>query len=341
MARQNLQTISRPAPRPPASTSVRSGHVTETNDLEANDLDTNEGAGTMARPDISTSTTTDDIPTTAAAYAMVGNTLMALDRPLPRRLLGVWAHPDDEAYLSAGLMARVIAAGGQVTVLTATRGEKGTDDPGRYDSDAFGDQRELELRASLAVLGVTDVRLIGLRDGECDLADDETAVTAIETVVAEVRPDTIVTFGPDGMTNHADHKAVSRWTTEAWRRRQHGELLYATVTHDFAAAHRQLHERLGIFDEFDDRRPRSVGRSRVALECALRDAELDRKRAALAAHGSQTDGLAAAMGESTYRTWYRNERFRRPTRHEIAHCPLSTRFAPAPGGGRVLIGAAP
>ena len=58
-------------------------------------------------------------------YMSVGNTTTPLARPLPKRLLGIWAHPDDEAYLSAGLMARVVAAGGSVTVLTATRGEKG------------------------------------------------------------------------------------------------------------------------------------------------------------------------------------------------------------------------
>ena len=40
-------------------------------------------------------------------------------RLVPKRLLGVWAHPDDEAYLSAGLMARVVDHGGSVTVVTA------------------------------------------------------------------------------------------------------------------------------------------------------------------------------------------------------------------------------
>ena len=40
-------------------------------------------------------------------YASIGNRVMPLSRPLPRRLLGIWAHPDDEAYLSAGLMARM------------------------------------------------------------------------------------------------------------------------------------------------------------------------------------------------------------------------------------------
>ena len=51
---------------------------------------------------------------------------------LPSRLLAIWAHPDDEAYLSAGLMARMTDAGHEVTVVTATRGEKGTGDPSLF-----------------------------------------------------------------------------------------------------------------------------------------------------------------------------------------------------------------
>src|SRR6478609_2030889 len=44
-------------------------------------------------------------------------------------LLGVWAHPDDEAYMTAGLMSMARSAGHRVVVATATKGEAGTDDP--------------------------------------------------------------------------------------------------------------------------------------------------------------------------------------------------------------------
>lgn len=276
----------------------------------------------------------------ATAYTTVGNSLMKMQRALPRRLLGVWAHPDDEAYLSAGLMARVVAAGGSVTVLTATRGEKGTDDPTMYDQDAFGDHRADELRASLAALGVTDVRFLGLRDGECDLADDESVIGDISHVVSAVEPDAIVTFGPDGISNHADHRAVSRWTTEAWRRYGRGELLYAAMTHDFAALHRTLHDELGLFADAAGGRPVTCSRSCVSLECALSDDELDRKRRALAAHATQTTGLASVMGEATYRTWWRDERFRAPTPAEIARCELSALIQDATPTQRELAGVA-
>ena len=58
--------------------------------------------------------------------------LSALSAPSTGTLLGVWAHPDDEAYLSSALMAAARDAGHRVVVVTATRGEQGTDDPGTW-----------------------------------------------------------------------------------------------------------------------------------------------------------------------------------------------------------------
>ena len=239
------------------------------------------------------------------------------DQVLPRRLLGIWAHPDDEAYLSAGLMARVIESGGQVTVLTATRGEKGTDDPLLHGRSHFASMREAELRAALGELGVSDVRFMGFGDGECDpLSEDAAAM--IDGVIDDVDPDLIVTFGPDGVTNHSDHRAVSAWTTAAWLRRSGADLLYATMTSTFAADHRELHDHLGLFADCPDGQPATVADATVALRCSLTERELDRKRRSLAAHASQTEGLAAAIGESAYRTWWRNETFRRPTEADAA-----------------------
>jgi LmbE family N-acetylglucosaminyl deacetylase len=259
------------------------------------------------------------------SYANVGNVLMPLARPVPRRLLGVWAHPDDEAYLSAGLMGRVTDAGGHVTVVTATRGEKGTDDPARFDQDHFGAFREGELRRSLATVGVDDVRFLGMRDGECDLYPDEAAVQAIVDVMVAVRPDAVVTFGPDGMTNHPDHRAISRWTTEAVRR-EGGDLFYATKTRAYMDRFADLHASIGVFADFGGRGGPSVPQSCIDLECRLTDGEMDRKRRVLAGHASQTAALASMMGEETYREWARDELFRRPTAIELAQCPLPATF---------------
>ncbi len=249
---------------------------------------------------------------------------------LPTRLLGVWAHPDDEAYLSAGLMARMSDAGHEVTVVTATRGEKGTDDPILFGSARFASCREFELRRSLGELGVTDVRVLGHADGECDLVDTRSAVESIAAVMREVRPDVVITFGPDGITGHPDHRAVSSWTTEAWRRVGHGDLRYTTMTDGYIAEHADLHDEIGVFTDFGLEGPFSVAADEIVADYDLTDIELDRKRRALAAHATQTEPLAALMGEETYRTWWRNERFRRPTVTELLSCPVVPPSVDAP-----------
>ena len=250
----------------------------------------------------------------------------------PRRLLGIWAHPDDEAYLSAGLMARTVASGGRVTVLTATRGEKGTDDPGVHGRSRFAARRETELRTALGEVGVTDVRFMGFGDGECDLRSRD-AVATIDDTIGEVEPDLIVTFGPDGITNHGDHRAVSAWTTMAWLRHTSVDLMYAAMTTDFAWRHRDLHDQLGIFADCPKGAPATVASAEIELRCSLTEDELDRKRRSLAAHRSQTEGLAAVMGEAAYRTWWREETFRRPTREDVARVAEGPRALAPVGAG--------
>ena len=246
--------------------------------------------------------------------ALVGFRATAL-----RSVLGVWAHPDDEAYLSAGLMRRARLAGVSVTCLTATAGELGTDDPVGWPVARLARHREGELRRALATIGVDDVRVLGLPDGGCaEIADDDGSAL-IATVLEEVRPDLVVTFGPDGITGHADHVAVGRWVTRAWSRMSRasgvGALVYATTTPRFARRFAGVHERLGVFPAGW---PVTTASDDLAFEIRLDPDELDAKRAALAAHGSQTEALAAAMGEEVFRHWWGTESFRTPRPAELA-----------------------
>src|SRR5947209_18653369 len=71
-------------------------------------------------------------------------------------IVGVWAHPDDEAYLSAGLMAAAVEAGNRVVCVTATRGEHGTYDPESWPPERLARARERELLASLGAIGVRE-----------------------------------------------------------------------------------------------------------------------------------------------------------------------------------------
>ena len=76
-------------------------------------------------------------------------------------LMGIWAHPDDESFGTAGTMARATASGHSVAVVCATRGEEGEiADPALANPENLGEVREQELRRACAAVGVTDVSFL-------------------------------------------------------------------------------------------------------------------------------------------------------------------------------------
>ena len=96
-----------------------------------------------------------------------------------RTLLGLWAHPDDEAYLSAGLMHEYVRNGDRVVVVTATAGELGTADPVAWPPDRLTAHRKRELTASLAELGVSEHYVLDYPDGGCADLDGSDAFAAL------------------------------------------------------------------------------------------------------------------------------------------------------------------
>jgi LmbE family N-acetylglucosaminyl deacetylase len=68
-------------------------------------------------------------------------------------ILGVWAHPDDDIFLTAGLMATAIRAGNRVVDVTATRGEGGSMDEERWPPATKAAVRTAELLRSMEILG--------------------------------------------------------------------------------------------------------------------------------------------------------------------------------------------
>ena len=126
-------------------------------------------------------------------------------------------------------MARTIRSGGRVACRHATRGERGTDDPHAWPPDRLAPHRAAELAASLALLGVVDHAYLGYRDGECAQVPLAEVVPPLVDLIRRVRPDYVVTFGPDGITGHPDHIAVSRWVTAAWCGAGYRQLRYAAA----------------------------------------------------------------------------------------------------------------
>jgi LmbE family N-acetylglucosaminyl deacetylase len=221
-------------------------------------------------------------------------------------LVGVWAHPDDEAYLSAGLMAEFRRRGDRVVVITATLGEHGTSDPHTWPPARLAVHRERELRAALGAVGVDELHLLGFEDGDCASRD---GTAAIADLLADIEPDLVVTFGPDGMTGHPDHRAVSRWATDAWAATSPtADLWYATLSADFHRVWGSLNDEIGLW--VDQPEPPSTETAALARGLRLEGELLDRKIAALEAHASQTAPLIELVGRPTYRDWWSAEFFR-------------------------------
>lgn len=232
-------------------------------------------------------------------------------------LLGVWAHPDDETYLSAALMRRVVNEGGHVVLICATRGELGSNDP-QVDPHRLAARRERELRNAMAQLGVHDVWVLGHPDGWCAGVDDDVAVEPLTIAMRSLCPDLVVTFGPDGITNHPDHRSISRWATRAWVEAggpDRGRLLYATMTQAFVERHDRDYPGVPLTV---DGPPVWVPDDEVAVRIVPSGDERARKRAALASHASQIGGLVELLGRERFHDWWLVETFREPSVDEVA-----------------------
>lgn len=224
------------------------------------------------------------------------------------KLLGVWAHPDDEAYLSAGLMAAAADAGRPATVVTATCGELGFADPAAWPPERARAVRRWEAAASLTTLGVRDHRWLGLPDGGLADADEAAHVERLVAVVDEVQPDTLLTFGPDGTTGHPDHIAVGRWATTAARAAARPpRVLHAAVEEGWALRFADLHDRFDVF--LEPGTPATTSGDQLAVWLRLEGSDLDRKVVALRAQASQVQPVVEAFGLDVYADWVADEAF--------------------------------
>ena len=136
---------------------------------------------------------------------------------MPLRLMCVLAHPDDESLGTGGTLAKYAAEGVETYVVTATRGERGRFLEGveRPSSEVVGVTREAELQAAVKELGVRETTLLGLPDGGLDAVDPAHVQNVIAEHLRRVRPQVVITFGPEGAYGHPDHIAISQFTTAA------------------------------------------------------------------------------------------------------------------------------
>ena len=134
------------------------------------------------------------------------------------RLLAIFAHPDDESLAMGGTLARYAHAGVEVSLVCATRGEWGLiSDPALATQENLAEVREDELRAACEVLGISQLHFLDCPDSDVNHTDWPEVEEKIVRHIRKLRPDVIVTFGPDGLYGHPDHIAVSTLATAAFK----------------------------------------------------------------------------------------------------------------------------
>ncbi len=141
------------------------------------------------------------------------------DRPdtLTGGLAAVFAHPDDESFGCAGVLALAHDAGRATRLLVATRGEAGVPE-GTEPSAEFGDLRERELVCAAREIGLDEVTILdGYADGGVADATFSRLVDDIAAWLSTRQPDAVITFGSHGITGHPDHIVIgsaTRWAVE-------------------------------------------------------------------------------------------------------------------------------
>jgi LmbE family N-acetylglucosaminyl deacetylase len=226
-------------------------------------------------------------------------------------MMAVHAHPDDEASSTGGVLATYSAQGIRTVVVTCTNGEFG-DGPGGvkpgadgHDEQAVARQRLAELRESAAILGVSDLELLGYHDSgmpEWEYKDRADAFCNIpEAVVAarisglmeKYRPQVLITYDDQGPYQHPDHVHASRAAQAAFAASGVAAKLYLTAMRrsdwlKIWEALRELGEEVPDFEamDADARRQAAESEQRITTSIDIRPV-LARKRDALFAHGSQ------------------------------------------------------
>jgi LmbE family N-acetylglucosaminyl deacetylase len=135
------------------------------------------------------------------------------------RILGLFAHPDDEVFVAGGTLAKYAAEGAEIMVISSTRGQAGQIRDSRIATRrTLGAVREQELHLSSARLGVQHSVCWEYGDGMLQSMDRERLISDAVAAIRDFRPDIVLSFGPDGGYGHPDHIVMHQVAAEAVRR---------------------------------------------------------------------------------------------------------------------------
>jgi LmbE family N-acetylglucosaminyl deacetylase len=133
-----------------------------------------------------------------------------------RRLLYIYAHPDDESFGVAGLSRICADHGAEIAIVTATRGDAGrAGEPPLCSREELPARREAELRDAAQILGIGHVTVLDYLDKRLAEAPPDKIRRELVHAIRRHRPEVVVTFDPNGANLHPDHVAISRFASDA------------------------------------------------------------------------------------------------------------------------------
>jgi len=219
---------------------------------------------------------------------------------MPYTLVSFHAHPDDEALLTAGTLARAAAEGHRVVIVVATAGGAGLASSAMYARGPLAHHRMVELRNSALALGCARVECLGFQDsGMVDtpsgalapfaLAERDQAAKLLAALLDEEQAHVLTIYDPAGGYGHPDHVQVHRVGTRAAEMAGTPIVLEATVDRrPLLRILRMVRWLPGIPENF---RPSRFTAAFAAPEGITHRVDVRRyishKRAAMAAHASQ------------------------------------------------------
>lgn len=133
-----------------------------------------------------------------------------------RRILCLFAHPDDETFGPGSTLAKYAAQGHEIYVLCATKGESGQWSKMPSDGRSLAEVREKEHAAAAKILGIKHLEYLGYLDGEISNNNFSEIIPQVVKRTREINPDIILTFDLLGLSGHLDHIAMALIATQAF-----------------------------------------------------------------------------------------------------------------------------
>ncbi len=152
--------------------------------------------------------------------------------PSGKTLLAVTAHPDDDMGLGS-VLTHYAARGVAVHLVCATPGQKGfRSHTGITDAAELAQVRREELRRSCEILRIEPPTILDFVDQEVLGPQQAELKVRLHDILQARRPDVVLSFGPDGITGHPDHRGVCCLITELLQQEQHSisRLYYLVFT---------------------------------------------------------------------------------------------------------------